>query len=294
MDGASDIVTRGRTPMRPFRSLLAALLALPSLARAADLPVRYTVQEKPLKTAIAGTSLTFELFRDSACATPAVHSASVLIENVTLITKLKQLTPKGDTKLPSTDELALTLTGVTAAGNLYLKVTGTGIVPIGGACQAQAAQVIAANCVDGIQNQGETDVDCGGATTCLRCAAGKSCTANGDCQSNACQAGVCLAQATCTDGFTDGTETDVDCGGMNMCPRCADGKTCTNGGDCQSSSCAGSVCQPPSCTDGVRNDGETDVDCGGTNACPRCGIHQSCALGSDCQSGICMGGVCEP
>src|SRR5206468_12570846 len=101
MDGASDIVTRGRTPMRPFRSLLAALLALPSLARAADLPVRYTVQEKPLKTAIAGTSLTFELFRDSACATPAVHSASVLIENVTLITKLKQLTPKGDTKLRS-------------------------------------------------------------------------------------------------------------------------------------------------------------------------------------------------
>src|SRR5438552_16434498 len=154
MDGAPAIVTRRRTPMRSRRSLLAALLALPSLARAADLPVRYTVQEKPLKTAIAGTSLTFELFRDSACATAAVHSVSVMDENVTLITKLKQITPKGDTKLPSTDELALTLTGVTAAGNLYLKVTGTGIVPVGGACQAQAAQLIAANCVDGIQNQG--------------------------------------------------------------------------------------------------------------------------------------------
>src|SRR5881628_3531762 len=115
------------------------------------------------------TSLTFELFRDSACSTAAVHSASVLVENVTLITKLKQITPKGDTKLPSTDELALTLTGVTAAENLYLKVTGTGIVPIGGACQAQAAQVIAANCVDGIQNQGETDVDCGGTNACPRC-----------------------------------------------------------------------------------------------------------------------------
>ena len=229
--------------MRPFRSLLAALLALPSLARAADLPVRYTVQEKPLKTAIAGTSLAFDLFRDPACTAPAAHSASVLIENVTLITKLKQFTPKGDTKLPSTDELALTLSGVTAAGNLYLKVTGTGLVPVGGACQAQAAQVIAANCVDGIQNQGETD---------------------------------------------------VDCGGMNMCPRCADGKTCTNGGDCQNSSCSGNICQAPSCTDGVRNDGETDTDCGGTNACPRCGIHQFCALGSDCQSGNCMGGVCEP
>jgi len=177
--------------MRPFRSLLAALLALPSLARAADLPVRYTVQEKPLKTAIAGTSLTFELFRDSACTTPAVHSASVLIENVTLITKLKQLTPKGDTKLPSTDELALTLTGVTAAGNLYLKVTGTGIVPIGGACQAQAAQVIAANCVDGIQNQGETDVDCGGTNACPRCGIHQSCAVGSDCQSGNCMGGVC-------------------------------------------------------------------------------------------------------
>lgn len=227
------------------RSLLAALLTLPCLGRAADLPVRYAVQEKPLKAAIAGTSLTFELFRDPACTTTAVHSTSVLIENVTFITKIKQFTPKGDTKLPSTDELAVTLSGVSAGGNLYLKVTGTGVVPVGGACQAQAAQVIAPNCVDGIRNQAETDVDCGGPTTCLRCAATKSCNANSDCQSNACQAGVCLAQATCTDGFTDGTETDVDCGG-SCAADCALNKTCSTNGDCQTSFCTGGLCKCPS------------------------------------------------
>jgi len=173
------------------RSQFTALLAPPSLARAADLPVRYTVQEKPLKAAIAGTSLTFALFRDSACATTAVQSSSILIENVTFITKIKQFTPKGDTKLPSTDELAVTLSGVTAAGNLYLEVTGTGVVPVGGACQAQAAQVVAPNCVDGIRNQAETDVDCGGPTMCARCAAGRTCVANSDCLSNVCSAGLC-------------------------------------------------------------------------------------------------------
>src|SRR3989442_11725366 len=78
------------------RTLLAALLALPCLATAADLPVLYTVQEKPLKTmAIAGTSLTFELFRDTACTIAAVYTTSIPVENVTIIRRLKQLTPKG-------------------------------------------------------------------------------------------------------------------------------------------------------------------------------------------------------
>ena len=275
-----------------MKPMLAVLLALPSLVSAADLPVRYTLQDKPLKAAIAGTSLSFQLFSDPACTNPPAYSTAVLIENVTLITKLKQFTPKNDTKLPNTDELSVTLPGVTTGGNLYLKVTGTGVVPVGGACQAQAAQVVAPNCVDNIRNQGETDVDCGGPTTCNRCAAGKVCNANGDCQSSACQSGVCLAQATCTDGLADGTETDVDCGGMNLCPRCADGKTCGNPGDCQNSVCTSNVCQAPTCTDAVRNDGETDVDCGGTNACPRCASGGQCSGGSDCQSGICSGGVC--
>ena len=150
---------------------LAILLLAPVAARAADIPVVYTVQEKPLKTtALAGTMLTFTLYSDSVCTT-AVYSTVVAVENVTLIVRLKQLTPKGDTKLPATDALQHTLPVVTATGNLYMTVTGTGVVPVGGACQAQAAQVPVPTCNDGIQNQGETDLDCGGATICPRCSA---------------------------------------------------------------------------------------------------------------------------
>src|SRR5438034_720605 len=262
-----------------MKPMLAALLVLPSLVSAADLPVRYTVQDKPLKAAIAGTSLTFQLFSDPACTNPPAYSTAVLIENVTLITKLKQFTPKNDAKLPNTDELSVTLPGVTTGGNLYLKVTGTGVVPVGGACQAQAAQVVAPNCVDNIRNQGETDVDCGGPTTCLRCAAGKTCAG-----------GVC---ASCTDSIQNDGETDVDCGGSNACPRCADGLNCVVAADCQSSRCVMARCQTPTCTDIVKNGGESDVDCGGATVCPRCTAGRTCLANSDCTSSICSLGLCQ-
>src|SRR5439155_1230942 len=164
---------------------------------------------------------------------------------------------------------------------------------VGGACQAQAAQVVAPNCVDNIRNQGETDVDCGGPATCNRCAAGKTCAGNGDCQSSACQSGVCLAQATCSDGLADGTETDVDCGGMNLCPRCADGLNCVVASDCQSSRCVMARCQTPTCTDMVKNGGESDVDCGGATVCPRCAAGRMCLANSDCTSNMCSVGLCQ-
>ena len=56
----------------------------------------------------------------------------------------------------------------------------------GNTCVAQQA----ANCMDGIQNGGESDVDCGG-IMCPRCAAGKMCFGNNDCASSVCKTGVC-------------------------------------------------------------------------------------------------------
>ena len=54
-----------------------------------------------------------------------------------------------------------------------------------------------ATCADGVQNQGETGVDCGGPN---------------------CQA--CVAEPTCSDGIQNGNETGVDCGGTcpDSCP----------------------------------------------------------------------------
>lgn len=127
--------------MTPRRlAVLASLLLVARTAAAADLEVAYTVQEKPLKAAVLGTPLTFGLYTDPAC-TSLAQAVVVNAENVSLLTKLKQMTPKNDTKLPNTVELRTTLAGVTAGGNLYLQVTGTGVTPVGGACQAQAAHV---------------------------------------------------------------------------------------------------------------------------------------------------------
>lgn len=51
----------------------------------------------------------------------------------------------------------------------------------------------AAACTDKIKNQDETDIDCGGAV-CPKCAVGKSCLKNSDCDTNNCSSGKCAAQ----------------------------------------------------------------------------------------------------
>jgi len=116
-----------------------------SRADAADLPVSYLVEEKPLKAAAAGTPLAFELYSDNTCTT-LVESVPVNVENVTILSKLKQMTPKDDTKLPNTVELRTTLTGITPEAAVYLKVTDSGgaVVPVAGPCQAQASGVVGA------------------------------------------------------------------------------------------------------------------------------------------------------
>jgi hypothetical protein len=99
---------------------------------------------------------------------------------------------------------------------------------------------------------------------------------------------------TCTDGVTNGSETDVDCGGTT-CDKCADGLKCINGNDCQSGVCSAGRCMVPTCSDGVQNGLETDVDCGGQGdpLCDRCGIDKKCILDSDCAVGVCVDGVCK-
>ena len=114
-------------------------------------------------------------------------------------------------------------------------------------------------------NGGETDVDCGGATTCAKCADGKHCAAATDCAGNRCTAGTCTS---CTDGKMNADESDADCGGT-MCTACANGKRCVATTDCASRICNGNVCVAANCTDTVLNGSESDVDCGGID-CKRC------------------------
>jgi len=73
-------------------------------------------------------------------------------------------------------------------------------------------------CSDGVKNDSETGVDCGGPPNCQRCPAGQGCQISTDCRSGVCWAGVCEAPS-CADGFKNGDEVGEDCGGScGACP----------------------------------------------------------------------------
>jgi hypothetical protein len=259
-------------------SALAALVGALGLAHASDLPVTYNVQDKPLKAgALSTTPLTFTLFTDAAC-TQQVYQATLPAGNVTLISRLKLATPKGAAKALPTDQIEATLPGVTAGGNLYLSVTGTGVTASGATCQAQAAlDQGALTTVPQVSM-----VYCGPFNTSNWCPQffvppiNPVSFALGDRQAaaalqaldpsvpNVCDVQV-LAQngtvardsnyspmifglanchalaATCADGLKDGNESAVDCGGS--CALCTSGGTCNVNGDCRSNNCSGGVCQ---------------------------------------------------
>jgi hypothetical protein len=125
-----------------------------------------------------------------------------------------------------------------------------------------------ASCADGVQNQDETDVDCGG-IICDKCGNGFACLSNEDCASSSCEGGVCASATgdseTCTDGVQNQDESDVDCGGS--CPACANGQACLENSDCVSLNCVAGICEEvalPSCAElgGVVCSG--DEVCNGT------------------------------
>ena len=143
-------------------------------------------------------------------------------------------------------------------------------------------------CTDGVQNGGETDVDCGG--TCDPCAGGQGCAVDADCAAGVCGVRLRCLDASCNDHTRNGTETDEDCGG-DTCPGCRDGRSCISNADCMSMRCESGVCFSPQCEDGVRSGDESDVDCGGTMCAP-CEAGHPCNTGADCTSTVCDAGTC--
>jgi hypothetical protein len=161
---------------------------------------------------------------------------------------------------------------------------GDGNVCKDGGCVAKAA-------TDGVKDNNETDVDCGGGGANPPCADQKECAVPTDCASKICTAGKCIPGGP-GDGLQNEDETDVDCGGA-VAPKCKDGQGCKVGGDCADGVCGpDGKCAAPSNSDGVQNGTETDVDCGGGG--PLCAADKKCNVGPDCDSGFCTANVCEP
>jgi hypothetical protein len=101
------------------------------------------------------------------------------------------------------------------------------------------------HCFDQRQDDGETDVDCGG--LCTGCGRGHGCMLDSDCLQDACDAvSLTCAPDHCFDHRQDADETDVDCGGAD-CVGCALGRKCLTGFDCAAGMCSPGnphVCEP--------------------------------------------------
>jgi hypothetical protein len=160
----------------------------------------------------------------------------------------------------------------------------------------QDSSCVPASCEDGIVNQGESGIDCGGPCP-ARCAEGRGCSTTGDCApglfcpesvSAGSPATRTCALVSCRDGARNGDEVGTDCGGS--CPPCAVGIVCGANQDCASGVCRAGACAVQSCDDGIQNQAEAAVDCGGP--CAPCPPGRSCQRASDCDSGVCDGRGC--
>jgi hypothetical protein len=154
------------------------------------------------------------------------------------------------------------------------------------------------NCYDGLLNNGEERIDCGGAN-CPLCDPCENfiwepelgeqwvdcggecepCLASFNGQLDPGEEGIDCGGDTgvdcgqlCGDGLLNGNEEEIDCGGPDCdpCPTCTDGMM---NGDEQGIDCGGSDCDPCStggdCTNGEIDGDEQYIDCGGTH-CPPC------------------------
>jgi hypothetical protein len=130
------------------------------------------------------------------------------------------------------------------------------------------------SCDDGIQNQDETDVDCGG--VCAKCAEGSMCIQATDCETNMCIGNTCVSGCL---GDIECAHLDEPClkgfcniGACIQYPvndnlSCATGEVCRTGGTCNAGECV-----------------EQDVDCSEFDSGCTAGV-------CDLDTGECMGAI---
>ncbi|MBI4176720.1 MAG: hypothetical protein HY518_05930, partial [Candidatus Aenigmarchaeota archaeon] len=115
----------------------------------------------------------------------------------------------------------------------------------------KAGVCAAPTCTDGITNQAESGIDCGG--PCKTCTEGGPCRENKDCETNLCSFGFCKESGACNDGQLTPGEAGVDCGQICDAP-CGQGAGCQSSLDCVS----GLECRQGTCMLCAVNDEDCD------------------------------------
>ena len=188
------------------------------------------------------------------------------------------------------------------------------------------------NCDDGVQNNGEVGIDCGG--PCAACVVGNPCAGAADCAGGPCVDGVCCDSAclgtckacsaakkgsgsdgTCGD-IAPGADPDNECAGALSCGigqcQVANGQACAQGAECQSGFCVDGVCCSTACggacqacsaakkgagTNGtcgsIASGMDPDDECFGATACNGGGACALLTTGTSCNVGAeCQSGFC--
>ena len=148
-------------------------------------------------------------------------------------------------------------------------------------CDLVQKKCLAPNHTDGFKNDGETGIDCGGAALPSRCPTGQGCADDGDCNNLKCNLGTMVCDPpTKTDGFKNGTETDIDCGGgaPTNANRCVDDKACTADADCSSVFCSAALkcVAGRSCKGAIGAATSGIVTCGKRETGDATKVHESC------------------
>ncbi len=155
---------------------------------------------------------------------------------------------------------------------------GTPCTDGGGVVCNGTGTCVASHCADGIQDGGETGVDCGGSECDMlgkTCANGKDCDVAADCTSGECTGGTCV-------GLSNGTACTK--GGACASGDCADGVCCNTAckGTCQA--CTMALTGQPSgtCADVTAGTPAPAGQCTAVGVLP-CGNNGNCAAGGVCE-----------
>lgn len=125
---------------------------------------------------------------------------------------------------------------------------------------------------------------CDGAGACVECNLDGDCTGGAYCSNHVC------VMPTCSDALKNGTETDVDCGGLSCAP-CNPGQLCAVNADCETSVCTGGTCQPPAVVSTSPAGGATGVPVGSAIAITFTSMMNAATLSAQTVSGPCTGTI---
>lgn len=151
------------------------------------------------------------------------------------------------------------------------------------------------NCFDGIKNQNEIDIDCGGVCkSCsgITCFNSLECEDNNPCTNDSCEAEECIHKAISFNGMPCGDGL-ICKNGNCIIKECTDNSQCDDGNPCTNDNCNMGICKNQKKSEGalcgIRKVCEND-SCIDLKTCTN---NRQCDDGNPCTFNTCVSGKCD-